>query len=31
MTIKPLMDRVVVKAAEAEETTLSGIILPGTA
>ena len=31
MTIKPLADRVVVKAAEAEETTVSGIILPGTA
>ena len=31
MTIKPLADRVVVKAAEVEETTVSGIILPGTA
>ena len=31
MTIKPLADRVVVKAAEVEETTASGIILPGTA
>ncbi|MBE6641931.1 MAG: co-chaperone GroES [Ruminococcaceae bacterium] len=31
MTIKPLADRVVVKATEAEETTASGIILPGTA
>ena len=27
MTIKPLSDRVVVKATEAEETTKSGIIL----
>ena len=27
MTIKPLADRVVVKATEAEETTASGIIL----
>ncbi len=31
MTIKPLADRVVVKMAEAEETTKSGIILTGTA
>jgi len=31
MTIKPLADRVVVKMAEAEETTKSGIILAGTA
>jgi chaperonin GroES len=31
MTIKPLADRVVVKAVEAEETTKSGIVLPGTA
>ena len=31
MTIKPLADRVVVRAVEAEETTKSGIILPGTA
>ena len=29
MTIKPLADRVVVKAVEAEETTKSGIVLPG--
>ena len=31
MTIKPLADRVVVKAVEAEETTKTGIVLPGTA
>ncbi|MFA5561219.1 MAG: co-chaperone GroES [Eubacteriales bacterium] len=31
MTIKPLADRVVVKAAELEETTKSGLILPGSA
>ncbi len=31
MTIKPLADRVVVKLAEAEETTKSGIILAGSA
>lgn len=31
MTIKPLADRVVVKAVEAEETTKSGIILAGSA
>lgn len=31
MTIKPLMDRVVLKKAEAEETTKSGIILAGSA
>ena len=31
MTIKPLQDRVVVKMAEAEETTKSGIILSGSA
>lgn len=31
MTIKPLQDRVVVKMAEAEETTKSGIILAGNA
>ena len=29
MTIKPLGDRVVLKAAEKEETTASGIILTG--
>lgn len=31
MTLKPLADRVIVKAIEAEETTKAGIILPGTA
>lgn len=31
MTLKPLFDRVVVKAVEAEETTKSGIVLPGAA
>ena len=29
--IKPLSDRVVIKMVEAEETTKSGIVLPGTA
>ncbi len=31
MTIKPLGDRVVIKAMESEETTKSGIVLPGSA
>ena len=31
MTLKPLADKVVVKAVEAEETTKTGIVLPGTA
>lgn len=31
MTLKPLADRVIVKAVEAEETTKTGIVLPGTA
>ena len=31
MTVKPLGDRVVIKNVEAEETTKSGIILPGSA
>lgn len=31
MTIKPLADRVVLKAVESEETTKSGIVLPGSA
>ena len=31
MDIKPLSDRVVVKAQDAEEKTASGIILPDTA
>lgn len=31
MILKPLGDRVVIKKVEAEETTKSGIVLPGTA
>ena len=31
MTIKPLLDRVVIKNVEAEETTKSGIILTAAA
>ena len=31
MSLKPLSDRIVVRAEEAEETTASGIILPDTA
>ncbi|OGO79279.1 MAG: co-chaperone GroES [Clostridiales bacterium GWB2_37_7] len=31
MNIKPLGDRVVLKVVESEETTKSGIVLPGTA
>ena len=31
MKIKPLADRVVIKMTEAEETTKSGIVLPGNA
>ncbi|MDD2392658.1 MAG: co-chaperone GroES [Eubacteriales bacterium] len=31
MTIKPLGDRVVIKMTEVEETTKSGIVLPGAA
>jgi chaperonin GroES len=31
MKIKPLGERVVIKMLEAEEKTLSGIVLPGTA
>lgn len=31
MNIKPLADRVVLKMTEAEETTKSGIVLPGAA
>ena len=31
MKIKPLCDRVVIKMMEGEETTKSGIVLPGTA
>jgi chaperonin GroES len=31
MTLKPLLDRVILKSVEAEETTKSGIILTSTA
>ncbi|MEO6694485.1 MAG: co-chaperone GroES [Ignavibacteria bacterium] len=31
MKIKPLSDRIIVKAAEAEEKTASGLIIPDTA
>jgi chaperonin GroES len=31
MNIKPLGDRVVIKSVEQDETTKSGIVLPGTA
>ncbi len=31
MKVKPLADRVVIKMLEAEETTKSGIVLPGSA
>ena len=31
MKIKPLGDRVVIKSVEQEETTKSGIVLPGSA
>lgn len=31
MAIKPLFDKVVIKAIETNETTASGIVLPGTA
>jgi len=31
MTIKPLFDKVVIKAIEANETTASGIVLPSAA
>lgn len=31
MTLRPLADRVVLKMTEAEETTASGIVLPGNA
>lgn len=31
MNIKPLGDKVVIKVLESEETTKSGIVLPGTA
>ena len=31
MTLKPLADRVVIKSVEVEETTKTGIVLPGVA
>lgn len=31
MNIKPLFDKVVIKSVSSEETTKSGIVLPGTA
>lgn len=31
MVIKPLCDRIVIRMLETEETTKSGIVLPGTA
>ncbi|HYJ69105.1 MAG TPA: co-chaperone GroES [Nocardioidaceae bacterium] len=31
VTIKPLEDRIVVKAVEAEQTTASGLVIPDTA
>ncbi|MBR7110477.1 MAG: co-chaperone GroES [Clostridia bacterium] len=31
MTLRPLFDKVVIEAVEAEATTASGIVLPGTA
>lgn len=31
MNIKPLGDRIVIRVIESEETTKSGIVLPGTA
>ncbi len=31
MKLKPLADRVVIKSLESEDTTKSGIVLPGTA
>lgn len=31
MNIRPLLDRVVIKKLESEETTKSGIVLPGSA
>jgi len=31
MKLQPLEDRIVVKAAEAEETTASGLVIPDTA
>ena len=31
MNIKPLGDRIIIRVVESEETTKSGIVLPGTA
>ncbi|HWQ29717.1 MAG TPA: co-chaperone GroES [Negativicutes bacterium] len=31
MNLKPLGDRIIIKVIESEETTKSGIVLPGTA
>jgi len=31
MSIKPLLDKVLIKSLESEETTKSGIVLPGSA
>jgi chaperonin GroES len=31
MSLQPLEDRIVVRAAEAEETTVSGLVIPDTA
>jgi len=31
MAIKPLLDRILIKSLESEETTKSGIVLPGSA
>ena len=31
VTIKPLEDRIVIKAGEAEQTTASGLVIPDTA
>ena len=31
VTIKPLEDRIVIKAVEAEQTTASGLVIPDTA
>ena len=31
VTIKPLEDRIVIKAAEAEQTTASGLVIPDSA
>lgn len=31
MTIKPLFDKIVIESVESQETTASGIVLPGSA